>query len=297
MRAGHGHRRPAAAAGLEPGRIARLTVLVGDVTGLVPADGDLGEGDQVALLDTRSLLLGIARSSRYTGVDNPRLWTTADVRAGLEALGLTGRGPVVEELNGEGFPYSRTCSAGRASWRPRPWRPWPRPARLPRRRAAPVPRAPARGRPASRRRPPNRRRARLDPGGRRRWPAARRPPPLRRPWRRQPARPAPTRDTVAVDGPPSPPDDGGIGGLFANGEQITGPTAAAAHLDLRAAPAGPVRAGGGRPAVLGTGDAGARLGPSSPRGRRRRRAVSRRTVLIIAAGGGRRPGARGSAAG
>jgi hypothetical protein len=93
-------------AGLEPGRIARLTVLVGEVSGLVPADGDLGEGDQVALLDPRSLLLGIARCSRYSQVDNPRLWTTADVRAALEALGLQGRGPTVEELNGEGFPYS-----------------------------------------------------------------------------------------------------------------------------------------------------------------------------------------------
>ncbi|SDC98313.1 hypothetical protein SAMN05660690_3189 [Geodermatophilus telluris] len=93
-------------AGLEPGRIARLTVLVGDLTGLVPADGDLGEGDQVALLEPRSLLLGIARSARYAGVDNPRLWTTADVRAALTALGLPGRGPSVEELNGEGFPYS-----------------------------------------------------------------------------------------------------------------------------------------------------------------------------------------------
>jgi hypothetical protein len=93
-------------AGLEPGRIARLTVLVGDISGLVPSDGDLGEGDQVALLDPRSLLLGIARCSRYSQVDNPRLWTTADVRAALEALGLQGRGPTVEELNGEGFPYS-----------------------------------------------------------------------------------------------------------------------------------------------------------------------------------------------
>lgn len=93
-------------AGLEPGRIARLTVLVGGIEGLLPADGDLGEGDQVAMLETRSLLLGIARASRYTGVDNPRLWTTADVRAALEALGLQGRGPSVEELNGEGFPYS-----------------------------------------------------------------------------------------------------------------------------------------------------------------------------------------------
>jgi hypothetical protein len=93
-------------AGLEPGRIARLTVLVGDLTGLLPADGDLGEGDQVALLEPRSLLLGIARAARYTGVDNPRLWTTADVRTALEVLGLPGRGPSVEELNGEGFPYS-----------------------------------------------------------------------------------------------------------------------------------------------------------------------------------------------
>lgn len=93
-------------AGLEPGRIARLTVLVGDLTGLVPADGDLGEGDQVALLESRSLLLGIARSARYAGVGNPRLWTTADVRTALEVLGVPGRGPSVEELNGEGFPYS-----------------------------------------------------------------------------------------------------------------------------------------------------------------------------------------------
>ncbi|MEI4273292.1 hypothetical protein TEK04_16335 [Klenkia sp. LSe6-5] len=93
-------------AGLEPGRIARLTVLHGQLSGLVPADGDLGEGDQVSLLESRSLLLGIARASRYTGTDNPRLWTTADVRAALEALGVGGRSPAVEELNGEGFPYS-----------------------------------------------------------------------------------------------------------------------------------------------------------------------------------------------
>ncbi|MFC7571231.1 hypothetical protein ACFQX8_01400 [Klenkia terrae] len=93
-------------AGLEPGRIARLTVLHGELTGLVPADGDLGEGDQVALLESRSLLLGIARAGRYAGTDNPRLWTTADVRAALEALGVRGRSPAVEELNGEGFPYS-----------------------------------------------------------------------------------------------------------------------------------------------------------------------------------------------
>jgi hypothetical protein len=93
-------------AGLEPGRIARLTILVGNVTGLVPEDGDLGEGDLVARLEPRSLLLGIARASRYSAVGNPRLWATADVRAALEALQLPGRGPSVEELNGEGFPYS-----------------------------------------------------------------------------------------------------------------------------------------------------------------------------------------------
>ncbi|MGY1827607.1 hypothetical protein [Blastococcus sp. SYSU DS0541] len=93
-------------AGLEPGRIARLTVLVGEIAGLVPADGDLGEGDLVATLDPRSLLLALARAARHAGVDNPRLWTTADVRAALEALQLPGRGPTVEELNGEAFPYS-----------------------------------------------------------------------------------------------------------------------------------------------------------------------------------------------
>jgi hypothetical protein len=93
-------------AGLEPGRIARLTVLTGAVTGLVPDDGDLGEGDQVALVEPQSLLLGVARAGRYAGTDNPRLWTTADVRAAIDALGVAGRSPSVEELNGEGFPYS-----------------------------------------------------------------------------------------------------------------------------------------------------------------------------------------------
>jgi hypothetical protein len=93
-------------AGLEPGKIARLTVLTGPVTGLHPADGDLGEGDHVALVEPSSLLLGVARAARYAGTDNPRLWTTADVRAAIEALGVAGRTPSVEELNGEGFPYS-----------------------------------------------------------------------------------------------------------------------------------------------------------------------------------------------
>ena len=106
MRAGMQAAVTLRAAGLEPGRIARLTVLTGAVTGIVPADGDLGEGDQVAFLDQQSLLLGVARAARHAGTDNPRLWTTADVRAGIEALGVAGRTPSVEELNGEGFPYS-----------------------------------------------------------------------------------------------------------------------------------------------------------------------------------------------
>ncbi|MEU2349487.1 hypothetical protein [Modestobacter sp. NPDC049651] len=106
MRAGMDAAMKLRGAGLAPGRIARLTVLTGAVTGLLPGDGDLGEGDQVALLDPRSLLLGVARASRYAGTDNPRLWTTADVRAAIEALGVAGRSPSVEELNVEGFPYS-----------------------------------------------------------------------------------------------------------------------------------------------------------------------------------------------
>jgi hypothetical protein len=178
--------------GLEPGRIGRLTVLVGDVAGLIPADGDLGEGDHVCLLDTRSLLLGIARATRYAGVDNPRLWTTADVRAGLEALGLAGRGPVVEELNGEGFPYSPYVLR--------------RPGLM-----APAAMAvmadsvdgPAAGSPA--------------PAAQAQTPAT---PPA------PPAAPrAPSRDTVAIDEPdtPSAPEDGGIGGLFAHGVQESGP--------------------------------------------------------------------------
>ena len=267
-------------AGLEPGRIARLTVLVGDVTGLVPIDGDLGEGDQVSLLDTRSLLLGIARASRYTGVDNPRLWTTADVRAGLEALGLTGRGPVVEELNGEGFPYSpyvlrrpglmapaamaAMAASGTAPEAPAapPVPPAAPPAAAP--EPVPVPEPAADSTRVG------------DAGGR--PPAAAAVPPAVVP---APATPAPTRDTVAVDGPPSPPDDGGIGGLFAHGEQITGPTvpprtsifAQPPPAQYAPAVAAPPSWGQATPVndsaeqSRGTGAA----------------AVSRRTVLIIAA--------------
>ncbi len=216
-------------AGLAPGRIARLTVLAGDIDGLLPIDGDLGEGDQVALLETRSLLLGFARASRYTGTDNPRLWTTADVRAALEALGLEGRGPSVEELNGEGFPYSpyvlrrpqlltpAAMAAAPASAAPGA----PVPAVL----EQPVP--PVDAPPAQ---PAGPTRESIDhavaasvaaaaahaAGA---GPVTREDTAVPPPGAAAPAVAA-QRDTVAVDGysPPPPPGDAGIGGLFGGGE-------------------------------------------------------------------------------
>jgi hypothetical protein len=189
-------------AGLEPGRIARLTVLVGNLTGLEPADGDLGEGDQVAIVEPRSLLLGIARASRYAGLDNPRLWTTADVRAALEALGLHGRGPSVEELNGEGFPYSpyvlrrpellTPAAMTAASTAPPSQVPASAPAPAPTPvhvAAAPVQQAPAQPVPAS-----------VDPFAGR-----------------------PERDTIAVGSAEPADDTDGIGGLFASAEPVHPP--------------------------------------------------------------------------
>ena len=228
-------------AGLEPGRIGRLTVLVGDVSGLDPADGDLGEGDQVAVLDQRSLLLGIARASRYTGADDPRLWSTADLRAALEALQLPGRGPTVEELNGEGFPYSpyvlRTrelmvpaavtaapaqrgaavvpavpvlAVAAPLAAPPRPPAPLPAPAPPPAALLAPTPPPAALPAPT---RPP----AVPPPAA----PAAAAPIALVPVPRPDPGAARP-EDTVAVDGPPalSMEDTDGIGGLFANAEPV-----------------------------------------------------------------------------
>jgi hypothetical protein len=176
--------------GLEPGRIGRLTVLVGDVTGLMPADGDLGEGDHVCLLDTRSLLLGIGRATRYAGVDNPRVWTTADVRAALEALGLPGRGPVVEELNGEGFPYSPYVLRRPGLMAPAAMAVMADSMDAPSASSASSASAPESPSPAA--------------------PAAPRPP---------------TRDTVAIDEPEiaAAAEDGGIGGLFAHGDRDSAP--------------------------------------------------------------------------
>jgi hypothetical protein len=212
MRAGMDTAQKLRRAGLEPGRIARLTVLSGDVSGLVPADGDLGEGDQVSLLEPRSLLLGIARSSRYTAVDNPRLWTTADVRAALEALGLRGRGPSVEELNGEGFPYSPyvlrrqelLTPAAMAASPPAAGPVGAPPAAVP--PPEPPPAAPVREQPSP---------SAIAQAVAASAAAAHAASPA--PW--APAAPVRSpRDTVAVDGPAAPPDDNGIGGLFAHGE-------------------------------------------------------------------------------
>jgi hypothetical protein len=225
-------------AGLEPGRIARLTVLVGDVTGLVPEDGDLGEGDLVARLEPRSLLLAIARASRYTAVDNPRLWATADVRAALEALGLPGRGPSVEELNGEGFPYSpyvlrrpglltpanMAASAAGAS------------AAAAEGPAVPAPATAAGSEPAEQ--PQSQQVAQAvaaSVASARAAEAAQAdatvtasaPAPVRStppPAAPMPVAPAvPRQDTVQIDGPSAAPvqDSGGIGGLFANAEPLS----------------------------------------------------------------------------
>ena len=245
MRAGMDTAMKLRRAGLEPGRIARLTVLVGDVTGLDPADGDLGEGDQVAILEPRSLLLGIARCSRYSGVDNPRLWTTADVRAALEALGLQGRGPTVEELNGEGFPYSpyvlrrpellapaamaassdtqsalvppaarpQEPQAVPEAPAPTPVREQPSPAVI----AQAVAASAAAGHAAAAAAPSSAPPASPPPA-----PSATPPPPTPAASATPappPVAPSPRRDTVAIDAPSAPADDtGGIGGLFAGGE-------------------------------------------------------------------------------
>jgi hypothetical protein len=211
-------------ADIEPGRIARLTVLVGDLDGLDPADGDLGEGDQVAILEPRSLLLGIARASRYAGVDNPRLWTTADVRAALEALGLEGRGPTVEELNGEGFPYSPYILRMRSLMAPAVMA-------ASRVDAAPAELAPPAAPPAPPAAPPA---------------AVPVPTPAAPPT--APPLPTPVRDTVAIDGPSAPapaePDEtGGLGGLFAgaepdepDGEPESGPDVEPAVVEPAPAP-------------------------------------------------------------
>jgi hypothetical protein len=220
MRAGMDTAMKLRRAGLEPGRIARLTILVGNVTGLLPADGDLGEGDQVALLEPRSLLLGIARASRYAGVDNPRLWTTADVRAALETLGLEGRGPTVEELNGESFPYSpyvlrradlltpaaMAASASAAPEAPAAPASSPGPAPVPPVREQPSPEAIAQAVAAS---------AAAAQAAQHAPPAViqQAAPAVAQP----PAGPVPAqRDTVAIDAPQD--DDAGIAGLFADAE-------------------------------------------------------------------------------
>jgi hypothetical protein len=215
MRAGMDVAMKLRRAGLEPGRIARLTVLVGDVTGLIPSDGDLGEGDLVARLEPRSLLLGFARASRYAGVDNPRLWTTADVRAALEALELNGRGPSVEELNGEGFPYSPYVLRRPELLTPAALgTPAAGPAAAP--AAAPDVPAPAPTDAPVREQPSQEAIAAAVAASAAAGHAA---------AAQESSAPAEApRDTVAIDEPPAPPDDGGgIGGLFAGAEPEQSP--------------------------------------------------------------------------
>jgi hypothetical protein len=276
MRAGMDAAMRLRRAGLEPGRIARLTVLVGGLTGLEPADGDLGEGDQVALVEPRSLLLGIARASRYAGVDNPRLWTTADVRAALEALGLHGRGPSVEELNGEGFPYSpyvlrRPELLTPAAMTAASTAPPPSPAQ-----AAPAPAAVQVPAPAPSPSP--------TPIHVAAAPAQQAPPSV------DPFAGRPERDTIAVGSAESADDTDGIGGLFASAEPaqdlppvppagprtavLTAPTAWEAQP-----PAGVQHAPPVRPAP------GARPGGTSSRKRTALLVGAALLVLVLVAGG------------
>lgn len=290
-------------AGLEPGRIARLTVLSGDVDGLLPADGDLGEGDQVALLETRSLLLGFARASRYTGVDNPRLWTTADVRAALEALGLQGRGPSVEELNGEGFPYSpyvlrrpqlltpaaMAASPGSAA----PTAPATTPATTPQ----PVAPSPAAG--------PSR--AAIDQAVAASVAAAHAAAAATAPKDTVaidgPAAPGGdtvaidgpsssrdtvARDTVAVDGPADPPGDAGIGGLFAAGEPDAPPAAPRTSVLPAQQPVAPQAAApvAAQPAPQQFWDAPDQADAGTPGRTRRTLLVLLAVVLLVLAGVG-----------
>lgn len=258
--------------GLEPGRIGRLTVLVGDVTGLIPADGDLGEGDHVCLLDTRSLLLGIARATRYAGVDNPRLWTTADVRAGLEALGLPGRGPVVEELNGEGFPYSPYVLRRPGLMAPAAMAVMADSVDGP--AAASLASAPS-------------------------APSVPEPPALAQP-RVAPVAPRPsTRDTVAIDEPPAAAaEDAGIGGLFAHGDHDSapvGPPRTAVFTSPGPGAAGPAPTGPPAPPSWGQvrpvhEPETARTGTAEPRdgdawNRRRLLLMAALAVLVVVLGG------------
>ena len=216
-------------AGLEPGRIARLTVLVGDVTGLVPADGDLGEGDQVALLDPRSLLLGIARCQPVRRRRQPP--AVDDGRRAGRARGAGPGRPRADRSRSSTARASRTrrtcCAAPSCSPRRRwpPARP-PRPRRRPRRRRAAAgarlaaPRrcgsSPAPG-PSPRRSPPRPR-----PGS-----AARRAPPAAA----QAAAPAAAQPPASTgagaarhgrDRRPRRTTTPGIGGLFADAEPDRG---------------------------------------------------------------------------
>ena len=91
------------AGGLDPGSPPGLAAIDGSITSV----RDRSAGGPVACsLDAGEVLTGLRHCANIGGQADRRVWTTADVRAALAIFGLQGRGPSVEELNGEGFLYS-----------------------------------------------------------------------------------------------------------------------------------------------------------------------------------------------
>lgn len=91
------------AGGLDPGTPPGLVAIDGSITSV----RDRSAGGPVACsLDAGEVLTGLRHCANIGAHADRRVWTTADVRAALAIFGLQGRGPSVEELNGEGFLYS-----------------------------------------------------------------------------------------------------------------------------------------------------------------------------------------------
>ncbi|CAN5276394.1 hypothetical protein BH20ACT5_BH20ACT5_19080 [soil metagenome] len=92
--------------GLDPGSLPALIVLDGAITTVSRS----GEEPVVATrMQSRDLLAALRRCMAQGSQGDTRIWTTADVRAALDVLdvlGIHGRVPSVEGLNGEGFLYS-----------------------------------------------------------------------------------------------------------------------------------------------------------------------------------------------
>lgn len=90
------------AGGLDPGSLPSLVVLDGAITSVSRADA----AAQAARMQARDVLAALRRCIAAGSQGDTRIWTTADVKAALDVLGIYGRVPSVEELNGEGFLYS-----------------------------------------------------------------------------------------------------------------------------------------------------------------------------------------------